>query len=254
MNERQEYMQIINLAKKENRIKSNQQYFEKHHILPKSLFPLWEKRGLILLTPKEHFRCHYLLTKIFPSRQMWNAFVMLSGRKIHNYKLTEEEYANYKKHVLSKEELKKRSDRIKGKNNPQYGKSRTKEEKERFKDLIGYKIICIETKEKFKSQKEASLKLKLERTSLVKHLQGHKHYTNVKGFHFKFLEKNRNLKRKSWSEETKQNFSQKQGKKLMCIETKEVFNSQVDVAKVYNIPYTQVRRNSNKQYHFKEIN
>ena len=43
MNYRKVYIDIINKAKKDNRSKKNG-YYEKHHILPKSIYPLWAKK------------------------------------------------------------------------------------------------------------------------------------------------------------------------------------------------------------------
>jgi hypothetical protein len=97
MNYRHVYMLIIEHAKKEVELglrpKSSyqrknfpNQYFEFHHILPRSLFPLWIKRksNLVPLTAREHFFCHQLLTKIYPCREMYfaiNAFIRTnSGR------------------------------------------------------------------------------------------------------------------------------------------------------------------------------
>jgi len=68
------YYKIINRALQENRQKlpkNNKDfvYYEAHHIIPKSVSPEfrdlkinpWNK---VLLTPKEHFICHLLLTKM----------------------------------------------------------------------------------------------------------------------------------------------------------------------------------------------
>lgn len=62
------------------------QYFEAHHILPKSLFPLWKNRksNLVMLTAKEHYFCHELLTKIFPGRSMNYALVRLTYSRFHH--------------------------------------------------------------------------------------------------------------------------------------------------------------------------
>ena len=40
MNYRKAYMKITNYAKAQNRSKKNGNYYEKHHILPKSIYPL----------------------------------------------------------------------------------------------------------------------------------------------------------------------------------------------------------------------
>jgi len=60
------YNEIIENAKFENRGKYKGVYYEKHHILPKCLNGSNDKDNLVLLTAKEHFICHKLLTKIYP--------------------------------------------------------------------------------------------------------------------------------------------------------------------------------------------
>lgn len=57
------YFLIINRANMENRIKGKT-YFEKHHIIPKSCGGGNDSENLVLLTAKEHFICHLLLTKM----------------------------------------------------------------------------------------------------------------------------------------------------------------------------------------------
>lgn len=58
------YYDIINKAKSENRVKSKDQYYESHHIIPKSLGGNNTKENLVLLTAREHFIIHWLLTKM----------------------------------------------------------------------------------------------------------------------------------------------------------------------------------------------
>ena len=76
MNYRHIYCKIISYAKSQEKLglrrKGNGEYYERHHILPRSLFPLWEKdeRNLVLLTAREHFFCHQLLYKIYPCKEM----------------------------------------------------------------------------------------------------------------------------------------------------------------------------------------
>lgn len=76
MNYRHVYCVIISHAKLEEKLglrkKGNGTYYEAHHILPRSLFPLWENRksNIVLLTAREHFFCHQLLSKIYPCREM----------------------------------------------------------------------------------------------------------------------------------------------------------------------------------------
>lgn len=76
-------MLIVTRAKNEQlkgiRKKKNGIYYEVHHIPPKSLFPLWRlrKSNKVLLTAREHFFCHQLLTKIFPRDKMYYAAFLL---------------------------------------------------------------------------------------------------------------------------------------------------------------------------------
>ncbi len=58
------YNQIIDKALSENRSKKNA-YYENHHIVPRSIRPDLEKdkNNQVLLTAREHYICHYLLTK-----------------------------------------------------------------------------------------------------------------------------------------------------------------------------------------------
>lgn len=82
---------IITKAKKEMveklRQKGNGNYYELHHVLPKSLFPLWrrKKENLVLLTAREHYFCHQLITKIWPCKQMANALFRMSTSKCNGH-------------------------------------------------------------------------------------------------------------------------------------------------------------------------
>lgn len=127
MNYKHVYMLIVNRAKSEQNLgirkRRNGEYYEKHHILPKSLFPLWTKRksNLVLLTAREHFFCHQLLTKIYPGKEMSYALYAFINRPNADYKITSREYErikmlfskvhseNMKGRVLSKETKEKLS-------------------------------------------------------------------------------------------------------------------------------------------------
>lgn len=60
------YFSIIEKANFEKRIKTKTTYYEKHHIIPKCKPFNGDNStdNLVLLTPKEHFICHLLLTKM----------------------------------------------------------------------------------------------------------------------------------------------------------------------------------------------
>ena len=89
MDYRKIYIKIIMNAKSQNRRKGDGNYYEQHHILPKSLFPLWAKRksNLVLLTAREHFFVHELLTKIYPSKEMKFALFAFINRPNADYKI-----------------------------------------------------------------------------------------------------------------------------------------------------------------------
>ena len=111
------YYNIINAAKTQNREKGNGVYYEKHHILPKCLCPeladLSENPSNgVLLTAREHYICHWLLTKMvsgFDKSKMYLSFV----RTCHNGKVTARQFEKAKTI---------RNNHIKGKNHPCYGK------------------------------------------------------------------------------------------------------------------------------------
>lgn len=151
------YFNIINKALSENRKKSKNYYYENHHIIPKcSPFNgSNSKENLVLLTAKEHYICHLLLTKmcigehlhkmkhafanlyrksknqdrIFTSVQYDRmkkerssiATIRLSNWKENPFKKSGEENINFgKKH--SKTTREKMSKSTSGENNSAYGK------------------------------------------------------------------------------------------------------------------------------------
>lgn len=80
MNYRKAYRNIINRARAENRKKSGDTHYESHHIIPNFMFKdrkgrtgpkghldgdCDDKNNLVLLTIREHFLSHLLLTKIY---------------------------------------------------------------------------------------------------------------------------------------------------------------------------------------------
>ena len=125
MNYRHVYMLIIEHAKKEVSLGLRpttkylrkdfpNQYFEFHHILPKSLFPLWKDRksNIVPLTAREHFFCHQLLTKIYHCNQMLYALWRFVTAKNNKYcKVSSREYERIRLEFIIKpisDELKKK--------------------------------------------------------------------------------------------------------------------------------------------------
>lgn len=98
--------------------------YERHHILPKSLGGTDDKLNLIYITTREHFVCHWLLTKIYPTGEehwkMLNALRMMRAgnpnQARYNTKITSRVYAK-----LKEEYSRLQSERVSKENNPMFG-------------------------------------------------------------------------------------------------------------------------------------
>lgn len=136
MNYRHVYCKIVSYAKSQEKLglrkKGNGVYYERHHILPRSLFPLWEKdeRNLVLLTAREHFFCHQLLYKIYPCKEMNYALFYMSICKKDGMKLSSKQYEK-----IRLEYSKYKSEDMKGENNGFYGKHHSEETKKHWSEL-----------------------------------------------------------------------------------------------------------------------
>ncbi len=67
MNYEKIYNEIIENAIKLNRKRNEGIYLEEHHILPRCKQGTNDKDNLVMLTAREHFLCHKLLHKMFPT-------------------------------------------------------------------------------------------------------------------------------------------------------------------------------------------
>lgn len=101
-------------------------YTESHHIIPESLGGPDTPENRTLLTAREHFICHWLLIKIYKTGEehwkMLNAIRIMraenKNQKRYKTKITSRVYAN-----LKEEYSKIQSERVRGENNPMYGKA-----------------------------------------------------------------------------------------------------------------------------------
>ena len=116
------YDSIIFRAK--NRVLPNDVYTEKHHVIPRSLGGDDSKENIARLTAREHFICHWLLTKMVSGKkekyQMWNAFSCMLYRENANqerYKISSKVFESIK---IAGSKIKK--EKMSGVNNPMYGK------------------------------------------------------------------------------------------------------------------------------------
>lgn len=133
------YYTIISNAK--SRVVDSSCYYEKHHIIPKSLGGTNSRENLVTLTPREHFICHRLLVKFTKGdekRKMVFALMRLfrSKNSIHSKNITSSDYERLK--VLLSNSLKRQWE------NPDYReniiekmkKSWTAERKQEFSKKI----------------------------------------------------------------------------------------------------------------------
>lgn len=100
-------------------------YTELHHIIPKSLGGLNNKENLVRLSAREHFICHWLLTKmvfgskqIFQMRKAFNCMLYMEvPSSQERYKVSSKIFEN-SKIIYSK----MFSEQMMGENNPMFGK------------------------------------------------------------------------------------------------------------------------------------
>ena len=64
-----DYQRIYNQIVERSKIRTSVEYPERHHIIPKCVGGSNKKENLAILTPREHFICHWLLMKIMPGNR-----------------------------------------------------------------------------------------------------------------------------------------------------------------------------------------
>lgn len=102
------------ISKAQNRSTDLDAYYENHHIIPKSFGGTNDKTNLVLLTGREHFICHYLLTKFTNEPSMINAFWLMCHCKTENQterytKLSAKQYNSLRTKFSSKQKGSKRT-------------------------------------------------------------------------------------------------------------------------------------------------
>lgn len=171
MNYKKVYDSIILKAQMESRVKQSNVYYEAHHIVPKCMggkgkTTQWKKHpNIVLLTAKEHFICHRLLCKIYPTEdKLIYAFWKMSNQKnqyqnsrqtpsVRAYSEARKLYSKaisnlMKDRIVSKETRLKRSAAIKGRPGKNKGKKlplASEERKNRQSEVHKVPIIHMET-------------------------------------------------------------------------------------------------------------
>jgi hypothetical protein len=194
MNYRKIYLKIIKKAQSEDRQKTkttdpNFIYYETHHILPKALFPLWrtKKSNLVLLTAREHFVCHLMLTKIY-GKSMIFALWRLINNKQQQYVIKNSHTYEAIKKVFAVENGKLKSIQLKGFKHSEVSKQHMKEARQKQIITEKHKQSMSEGAKKRwadPAQREAQRQRKLEfykteRSLISRKQQGEKHSVTMK--------------------------------------------------------------------------
>lgn len=181
------YNLIISSAKN----RTMDEYCEIHHIIPKSLGGYNNADNLVTLTAREHFICHWLLTKMVEGRdkaKMLNAAFMMATNENpfqKRYKINSRTYEYLRKEwasreiteetrrkignaskgrVQSLEARRKNSEANSGKNNAMYGKTHSPEARKKISDAAKGrtspnkgKKMSEETKEKIRQARSRQI-------------------------------------------------------------------------------------------------
>lgn len=124
MNYKYHYDSLICSRKGLPRVKGEGVYYERHHIVPRSMGGSDESSNLILLTGREHYIAHLLLWKMHPdSFAMQNAFMIMCNKKVSkvNSRLYDRLKSDFSKYMTENRS---------GENHHMYGKNISDEHKE----------------------------------------------------------------------------------------------------------------------------
>lgn len=139
MNYQKLYNLLIESRKKVNKQKTI--YTERHHIIPRCLGGTNNADNIVVLTCREHYIAHLLLSKIYPSkRSIQQSFLMMgakgNNKSTQNRRVVSHTYEFAKKRFI---------DSISGKNHHYYGKSREEHVKQAISKYRTGKIPVIDS-------------------------------------------------------------------------------------------------------------
>lgn len=160
-NYEKQYFDLIEAAKSSNRTKKDGIYYEKHHILPKSLGGTDNEENLVLLTAEEHYNAHYLLWMFKPCKQTAYAFYMMNTMisttqdRIKNaelFKIAREAFNFYNRQPRKKQSR----EQVEHRRKLNTGKKRTDETKQKMSDSM---------KKFYENETENDKKLRIKKVS-----------------------------------------------------------------------------------------
>jgi hypothetical protein len=130
------YYNIVDRAKARSMVG----YFERHHIIPKSLGGSNDASNLVALTAREHFICHWLLTKMLPiGKSQWKMFYAFNSFNATNNHQQRHRPTSKQYEIMKKSASIARSNFNRG-NKYSEGKTRSAETIEKWRESrAGYK-------------------------------------------------------------------------------------------------------------------
>jgi hypothetical protein len=226
MNYKKIYNNLVDKQRLGYRCKKNGVYYEAHHIIPRCFGGDGDGRNInhsniVLLTPKEHYIAHLLLTAIYPkSKAMLKAFwCMCQTGKKERYKVSARIFQRIRLEYIKS---------VQGENGIFYGKKHTSESIIKIsnaskgrKGNLGNKHT-IESKQKMsKSRKDKIFISDETKQKISKATSGEKHYN---------------------------------AKLIICTKTSSIFGSGKELSEFLNIPFSTIRRwlngTTNPPHHF----
>lgn len=149
-----DYQKIYNnlIESRKNRTPEIGVYYEKHHIILKSMGGTNKKENLVLLTAREHFLAHWILWRIHRNSQTAYSFYILSNKtKNHSSRIFAEakEARAENSKPLSEEHKKKVSEALKGYKHSDETKKNMSISSKGNKKRLG-SILSDETKDKIR--------------------------------------------------------------------------------------------------------
>lgn len=176
------YFNIIDRSKSEHENRKQNKatgfYYEKHHIIPKCLGGNNSKDNIALLTAKEHFLCHILLTKIDPKNpSLWYSLWAMCN-KSNKYRNLNVSSRIYEECRLKYSELQTgRSSPMKGKTHSEKTKEKISKNRKGIKSWDGLKHSDESKKKMSQSAKNRQISKdneSLRRSKISKKLKGTK--------------------------------------------------------------------------------
>ena len=192
------YNGLIEKRKREVLTEENCDYFEIHHIKPRSIYPdlVNDKENLIALTAKEHYFAHHLLKEIYKKQygdnsdeywRLFNAFWLMSHSKRYTF-ISAQKYEALRKEIndfwsdnnKTKEIRLKMSKAKKGKPSPKKGIPLSEEHKEKLRLINLGKKHSPETIEKIRQANLGKQLSEEHKQILIQSRLGSKHTEETK--------------------------------------------------------------------------